>query len=63
VTGWVKNLPDGRVELQVASAEAAELEAFLEELEVNSDIAHHIKEKESHVVPSLDGVRGFTIVK
>lgn len=62
VTGWVKNLPDGRVELQVMATEPSELEAFLEELEVNSDIAHHIKEKESHSIPMMQGMRGFSIV-
>ncbi len=62
VTGWVKNLPDGRVELQVAANEESELLDFLEELEVNSDLAHHIKEKEVHRLPSLGGVQGFSII-
>jgi acylphosphatase len=63
VTGSVRNLADGRVELQVMSADAAELTAFLEEIEVNSELAHHIKEKEVHVIPPLEGVKGFSIVR
>ncbi len=62
VTGWVRNLPDGRVEMQVAANDESELADFLEELEVNSELAHHIKEKEVHRLPDLAGVQGFSIV-
>ena len=36
VTGWVKNLPDGRVELLAQALEADELEAFLEDIQQSS---------------------------
>jgi len=52
VTGWVRNLPDGRVELH----------AFLHELEVESSLAHHIKEIERHPLEGLAGVKGFSII-
>ena len=61
VTGWVRNLPDGRVELLVASRDPDELEAFLTELEENSGVAHGIKEKEKHTVPAPAGLKGFSI--
>lgn len=61
VTGWVKNLPDGRVELLVFG-EAAEVEAFLHEIE-DSPLKCHIKnatvQPESYDVT----VRGFEIAR
>ena len=63
VTGWVKNLPDGRVELVAAADDAAELDAFLAELEDHSALAHHIREKESTAIPRPDGLTGFAIIR
>lgn len=63
VSGWVKNLPDGRVEMLVMSRDADELDAFLTELEENSGVSHGIKEKEVQTVPPPAGVIGFSIVR
>lgn len=64
VSGWVRNLPDGRVELLAAARDAAELDAFFIDLQETSAVAHHIKEIHAHPVspPPLD-LRGFTIRK
>ena len=62
VTGWVKNLPDGRVELLAMSHDAEELDAFLTELQENSALANHIKETETRTVPPPADVIGFSIV-
>ena len=61
--GWVKNLPDGRVEMIAMSHDPDELEAFLSELQENSGVSHGIKETETHSVPPPPGVTGFSIVR
>jgi acylphosphatase len=62
VVGTVRNLPDGRVELEAASGDAVELEAFLEEIAVHSSLAHHIKRVTVEVIPPRPDLRGFEIV-
>ena len=59
VTGWVKNLPDGRVEV-LASGDAAELEEFLQGIR-ESHLAGHIEHE--NVTPSTPepGLKGFRI--
>ena len=63
VSGWVRNLPDGRVEMLVAAFEPDELEAFIRELQENSVLANHIKETETHSVPAPTGLTGFSILR
>ena len=60
VRGWVKNLADGSVELQVMG-EPAEVAAFIREIVVESSVAHHIKSHLAETIPLLDGVTGFRI--
>ena len=59
VTGWIKNLPDARVELQVM-AEDEELEEFLQEIQ-DSHLGGFIRETELHSISLLDNVSGFSI--
>jgi acylphosphatase len=60
VCGWVKNLPDGNVELQVMAA-ADELDAFLHEITVESCIARNIKNHYVENIPLLENCTGFRI--
>ena len=61
VTGWVRNLPDRRVELQAMSHDASELEAFLAAVQ-DSSLGGNIRESVAQSIPELAGARGFTIV-
>ena len=62
VTGWVKNLDDGRVEMQIMAADEDELEAFLEDIQ-QSSLGSLVKERIVNKIPPLTGVRGFAIVR
>lgn len=60
VRGTVRNLPDGRVELQVAG-DASEVQAFLQEIR-ESSLAGHITNEHSHSIEIATPFKGFQIV-
>ena len=59
VTGWIRNLPDGRVELQ-AGGEPDEVNGFLAAI-LESDLNSYIKKHEQHEIPPPPGAKGFEI--
>ena len=59
VTGSVRNLPDGRVEMQVSGAEA-EVRAFLEAI-AQSELRPHIRKQTENPSMAPSNARGFEI--
>ena len=59
VTGWVRNLDDGRVEMRVTGDEE-EVLAFLQAIR-DSELGSHIKNETVLTVPPQREVKGFEI--
>lgn len=60
VCGWVRNVPDGTVELQV-QGETSEVNGFIREIIEESNVAHHIRSHFMETIPMMSGVSGFRI--
>jgi len=60
IAGWVRNLPDGRVEL-FAAGEPGEVADFLEAIR-DSELGSFIRNETIHEMPSAPGLRGFEII-
>jgi acylphosphatase len=58
VSGYVRNLPDGRVEM-VAEGTPAELEAFFREL--REQMSHHIRDERCEVGGATGEFSGFGV--
>lgn len=59
VVGWVRNLPDGRVEM-LASGERAELDDFLDAIR-HGELAGHIASESLVSTQLTEHLRGFEI--
>lgn len=60
ISGTVRNLPDGRVEL-VVQGDNTEIEGMLEAV-MNSHLKGFIREIEAHDIAADPGLRGFSIL-
>ena len=58
VSGWVRNLPDGTVELEV-QGEKPEVDSYLERL--RSEMKHHIADMDVNWVAPVDGEEEFSV--
>ncbi len=61
VTGMVRNLPDGQVELAAEGAKE-ELEAFLQAIR-DSDVGRFIRQEQAHWSGAKNEFRGFEITQ
>ena len=61
VTGTVRNLPDGRVEL-ITEGERNELEEFRKAIQ-DSELSHFIRHEDAHWGSACAEFRGFEIVR
>lgn len=59
VTGWVRNLPDGRVEVQ-ASGESEEVDAFLQGIR-ESELGSLIRKESPTAITTPPDTHGFEI--
>lgn len=59
VIGWIKNLPDGRVQMQV-SGEAEEIKSFLEAIN-QSELRAHIRKQNETPLDAPVRATGFEI--
>ena len=62
VVGAVRNLPDGRVELEVMG-ELEEVEEYLTHIAEESPVSHFIKETQIDEIPLLEDAKGFRIAR
>ena len=60
VTGWIRNLHDGRVE-HLAAGDPDEVEAFLQAIR-DSTLGSFIRKETPHDVPPPPNLRGFEII-
>lgn len=58
VTGYVRNLPDGTVELEAQGA-ASEVQGLLEA--INREFQRNIRRADAHEMPARDGEHDFRI--